>query len=100
MELNGILTGYDITYAKVEGTTVKPEHKHYSLIDQSKNSTKLEGLESNTKYRVTIAALTSQGPGVRYFLEATTNRNKIFGINNILVFYTAYPLSAAPKSRK
>uniref|UniRef100_T1JDB9 Neuronal cell adhesion molecule n=1 Tax=Strigamia maritima TaxID=126957 RepID=T1JDB9_STRMM len=73
MEPNGILTGYNITYAKVEGTAVKPENKRKSLIDQSETRTKLGGLEKNTKYRVTIAALTSQGPGVPYFIEATTN---------------------------
>lgn len=70
---NGILTGYRIYYQNVTGTAVGPEIERKPIItDPRQNRAKLANLQPNTKYRLTIKATTSQGPGEPYTIEEKT----------------------------
>lgn len=72
-EPNGVLTGYRIYYEKVIGTKLDPMIERDPPINASHITTaRLVGLESNTKYRVTIRATTNAGVGVPYFVEVST----------------------------
>jgi len=73
-EKNGILTGYRIFYAKVEGTALGPTLEREPPIKKNEtNKAKLAGLQSHSKYRVTIKATTIAGDGMSHYTECYTN---------------------------
>lgn len=73
-KINGILLGYEIYYEEVVGTELKEKIKRRpSIDDPTETKTKLAGLKSNSKYRITIVAKTRAGEGAPYFIEASTN---------------------------
>lgn len=64
-EPNGNLIGYKIYYAKVEGTRLGPSlEREPPITNPAATRTKLAGLQPNTKYRLNIRAMTSEGEGV------------------------------------
>jgi len=74
IEVNGILTGFRIYYAKVEGTKLGPTLEREPKIKKPKtNKAKLAGLQPHSKYRVTIKATTKEGEGMPYYTECDTN---------------------------
>uniref|UniRef100_T1JIY4 Neuroglian n=1 Tax=Strigamia maritima TaxID=126957 RepID=T1JIY4_STRMM len=74
-EPNGIITGYVIFYAKVEGTRIW-RHKEMYILDPAQTRAKLLGLEEDTKYRVSIVAQNSFGTGSKYFIETPTTKSE------------------------
>ena len=72
-DINGVLRGYRIYYEEVHGTQLGPKlEKHPEISDPTATRTKLVGLKSATKYRITIQARTNVGQGIPYFIEETT----------------------------
>ena len=72
-EVNGVLRGYRIYYEEVHGTQLGPKlEKHPQISDPLSVRTKLVGLQSATKYRITIHAMTNKGQGDPYFIEEST----------------------------
>nr|XP_049692060.1 neuroglian-like isoform X1 [Helicoverpa armigera] len=69
---NGVLTGYNIYYQKVTGTSLGPTQERYKEIDPKFDHAKLAGLEPNTRYRIEIRAKTKAGEGDKYFVEQST----------------------------
>ncbi|XP_058802233.1 neuroglian isoform X2 [Phymastichus coffea] len=73
VEINGILTGYKITFQKVNGSKIEPEmERHPQIRDPEATSAKLPGLNPQTKYRIIIRATTGAGEGQAYFVEKMT----------------------------
>lgn len=61
---NGILTGYKISYAIVNGTSVgKMVDRHPQIINPKQTRARLARLKPNTKYRIAIKAVTGGGEG-------------------------------------
>ncbi|XP_022908169.1 neuroglian isoform X2 [Onthophagus taurus] len=70
---NGILTGYKISYAVVNGTAVGPKSTRDPQInDPNILQAKLAGLSPNVKYRIYISATTATGDSKEYFIERST----------------------------
>ncbi|PZC72777.1 hypothetical protein B5X24_HaOG210592 [Helicoverpa armigera] len=69
---NGVLTGYNIYYQKVTGTSLGPTQERNKEIDPKFDHAKLAGLEPNTRYRIEIRAKTKAGEGDKYFVEQST----------------------------
>ncbi|XP_017782809.1 PREDICTED: neuroglian isoform X2 [Nicrophorus vespilloides] len=70
---NGILTGYKIYYAVVNGTAVGNEIARTPQINNPNQlRAKLSGLQPNVKYRLYISATTSAGESKKYFIERVT----------------------------
>lgn len=64
IEINGILTGYKIYFQTVNGSKIEPAmERHPAIRDPEATSTKLAGLNPQTKYRITIRATTKAGEG-------------------------------------
>ena len=73
-EINGVLTGYRIYYAEVEGTHLGPLlEREPSIRNNVTDKAKLAGLQPYSKYRVTIRATTRAGEGMPYYTECDTN---------------------------
>ena len=73
-EINGILTGYRIYYAKVTGTQVGAVlEREPNIRSNVTTKAKLAGLEPHSKYRVTIRATTQAGEGMPYYTDCDTN---------------------------
>lgn len=59
---NGILTGYNVYYAVVNGTSVGDlMPRKQQIEDPNQLSAKLGGLQPNVNYRLYVAATTSAG---------------------------------------
>lgn len=65
-EPNGILTGYKISFALVNGTKVDREIEKEPILDPNRLHTKLAGLQPNSKYRIYISATTKEGASKKY----------------------------------
>ena len=73
-EINGILDGYRIYYAEVNGNNLGPLlEREPSIRNNYTSRAKLAGLRSHSKYRVTIRATTLAGEGMPYYTECNTN---------------------------
>lgn len=63
---NGILTGYRIYYAPVNGTSVENEiAREPQINDPNQLQAKLSGLQPDQKYRIYISATTKAGESKR-----------------------------------
>ncbi|XP_076060460.1 neuroglian isoform X2 [Oratosquilla oratoria] len=72
---NGILTGYNIFYQKVEGTkTGELSERTPAINDPLVTRAKLASLQPGTKYRITIKARTEIGQGSGFFIERVTRK--------------------------
>jgi len=72
-EPNGILTGYKIQYQEMNGLSLGPVlDREPQINDPRTTRAKLAGLKSETKYRITVRALTEAGEGAAYYIERTT----------------------------
>ncbi|KRT82369.1 Immunoglobulin [Oryctes borbonicus] len=70
---NGILTGYKVYYAVVNGTHVGYKiAREPQINDPEQLQAKLSGLKPNTKYRIYITATTAAGESKEYFIEQST----------------------------
>lgn len=71
---NGILTGYNIYYAKIKPNMKvdPPVPRKPQILDPTVKRAKLPRLEPGTKYRIFIAATTSQGESERLYIERET----------------------------
>lgn len=70
---NGILKGYMISYAVVNGTSVgKMIDRHPQITDPRQLRAKLAGLKPNTKYRISVKAVTGGGEGKPIYIERMT----------------------------
>ncbi|XP_018330369.1 neuroglian [Agrilus planipennis] len=70
---NGILTGYNIYYAVVNGTNVGEKiPRQPQITDPNQLRAKLSKLKPNVKYRLYVSATTSAGESDPYFIERTT----------------------------
>ncbi|XP_065315901.1 neuroglian-like [Gordionus sp. m RMFG-2023] len=74
-EPNGILTGYHISYSKVINTGISPAQELPAITDPKTLEAKIPGLETDTKYRVEIAATTQAGMGKPDLREVKTSRS-------------------------
>ncbi|KAL8567506.1 hypothetical protein ACOMHN_010097 [Nucella lapillus] len=72
LETNGVLTGYQLGYQKVQGLMVGPVVIAREDLPVGQQRTTLDGLQANALYRVFIAAQTAHGPGTRYFIDVRT----------------------------
>ena len=73
-EVNGILDGYRIYYAEVQGNNLGPLlEREPSIRNNFTSRAKLAGLRPHSKYRVTIRATTVAGEGMPYYTECNTN---------------------------
>ncbi|XP_050313304.1 neuroglian isoform X2 [Anthonomus grandis grandis] len=74
---NGILTGYNIYYAQVDGTKSGAKIPRTPQInDPNRLTAKLAGLKPETKYRIFLTATTAAGASKEYFLEAETRSQR------------------------
>ncbi|XP_050519351.1 neuroglian isoform X1 [Diabrotica virgifera virgifera] len=71
---NGILTGYNIYWSKVDPfmKVDEPNPRKPQIMDPNLKRAKLGNLLPGTKYRLYIAATTKAGESKRYFIERTT----------------------------
>jgi neuronal cell adhesion protein len=74
-EINGMLTGYRIYYQEVQGgAQLGPViERTPRIMKDTADKAKLAGLQSHSKYRVTIKATTRAGEGMPYYTECDTN---------------------------
>ena len=73
-EINGILTGYRIYYAKVDKSELGPLLEREPGIRSNRTTkAKLAGLQPHSKYRVTIRATTAAGEGMPFYTDCDSN---------------------------
>ena len=73
-KVNGILTGYRIYYSQLKGKTVGPKIGGEPIIGPDEGTTTtLEGLEPQSRYRVTVTATTQGGEGQGFYADCDTN---------------------------
>uniref|UniRef100_A0ABD2WQQ1 Neuroglian n=1 Tax=Trichogramma kaykai TaxID=54128 RepID=A0ABD2WQQ1_9HYME len=73
IEINGILTGYKITYQIVNGSKIGNEiERRPPITDPEATNAKLSGLMPETKYRISIRGTTRAGSGEAFFVEKRT----------------------------
>ncbi|ESO96246.1 hypothetical protein LOTGIDRAFT_174928 [Lottia gigantea] len=70
-EKNGIITGYDLGYQRVNGIMYE-ETKIAEKVDSRTRRTYLGGLEPGTNYRLYLWGRTQQGRGAAYFIDVKT----------------------------
>lgn len=64
IEINGILTGYKISYQLINGSRIGSEmERHPQITDPEATSAILPSLIPKSKYRISIRATTKAGPG-------------------------------------
>ncbi|CAH1103068.1 unnamed protein product [Psylliodes chrysocephalus] len=73
---NGILTGYNIYWSKVDSfmKVDEPNPRKPQITDPNVKRAKLGGLKDGAKYRIYIAATTKAGESKRYFIERNTRQ--------------------------
>ncbi|XP_014218547.1 neuroglian isoform X2 [Copidosoma floridanum] len=77
IEINGILTGYRISYQLINGSKVGSEmERHPQITDPEASNAILPSLMPKTKYRISIRATTRAGPGEPFFVEKSTPVSK------------------------
>ena len=73
-EVKGILKWYRIYYSKLQGKTVGPKMGREPIIGPDEGTTTtLEGLEPQSRYRVTVTATTQGGEGQGFYADCDTN---------------------------
>ncbi|XP_031786698.1 neuroglian isoform X2 [Nasonia vitripennis] len=73
IEINGILTGYRISFQQVNGSKIGNEmERHPQITDPEATSAKLASLMPEAKYRISVRATTGAGPGEPFFVEKRT----------------------------
>ncbi|KAL8596705.1 hypothetical protein ACOMHN_045631 [Nucella lapillus] len=72
IEANGILTGYELGYRKIEGLQVGDLVVHRDDLPPSQRRANIDGLDSSSLYRIYVAARTKIGPGQKYFIDVRT----------------------------
>lgn len=74
LEVNGQLTGYRLRHQRMSGIELGPEMESRTASAGPRTATRtiLSGLDTNTKYRLTVLATTNAGPGTPYYVERST----------------------------
>lgn len=65
-EPNGVLTGYEISYAAMTEKGVGEMSQRPAITDPQKTTAKLASLKPGTNYRIYIKATTKAGAGKEY----------------------------------
>lgn len=76
VEINGILTGYQVFKEEVRGTSVVDRTEWTPRPNESQTRIKWGKLKPGTMYRITVKATTSAGEGAENFVEARTRGNE------------------------
>ncbi|CAH1112856.1 unnamed protein product [Psylliodes chrysocephalus] len=73
---NGILTGYNIYWSKIDsGMVNEPNSRIPQIADPNVNTAKLDGLQADSSYRIYITATSKAGESHRYFIEKNTRQH-------------------------
>ncbi|XP_076447562.1 neuroglian-like isoform X2 [Babylonia areolata] len=74
-EANGILTGYELGYMKINGLVLDDPKVHRDDLPPSQRRANIDGLDADSLYRIYVAARTKIGPGQKYFIDVRTSRD-------------------------
>ncbi|CAG5115891.1 unnamed protein product, partial [Candidula unifasciata] len=71
-EQNGIITGYQVSYRKINRIDFGPEVIAFDDLDPENDRVTLKDMEPDTQYRIFIRAKTAKGLGKDYFIDVRT----------------------------
>ena len=93
-EINGELIGYSVYYEETKGTRIESRVEKKPRPNESQTRIKLGNLKPDTKYRISVYALTRAGEGEVNFIERKTRSisegNTIPGIPKFLLSRLPY----------